>query len=539
MATLSAWRECAAELASMGVRLPGAGSEEARRAGVAQPRWVHVGGGNLYRAFHAVVAQDLIDAGLLDRGVGVLDLRRPFLSDKVYAPYNQDLLQVVMPAEGGLAERVVSSTAVSVFGNPTNAAGWERARSWFAGADLQLVTVTITEKGYAVADGAGALLPAVAADVEAGPEAPQTAMGILASLLLARFEAGGAPVAMVTTDNFSRNGEHFRDAILTLVRGWAERGHVGGDFLAWVADESRVSFPWTMIDRITPAPSPEVAQALAEQGWEDLALIDAGRGGHAAGFANTEEAHYLVVEDSFPNGRPPLEAAGVIMCDRQTAERADTMKVTACLNPLHTTLAVYGCLLGYTRIWQEMENPDLAALVRRLGYDEDLPVVVDPGVIDPAAFLDELLTRRLPNRALPDAPQRIATDTSQKVPVRFGHTLRAYVDAGRDVAGLTYIPLAIAGWLRYLVAVDDAGRPFEPSPDPRLAELQAHLAGVGLGCTDAALVHEACQPILADEGLFGIDLYEHGLGAKVEALLLEELAATGAVAATIHRLVAA
>ena len=155
-----------------------------------------------------------------------------------------------------------------------------------------------------------------------------------------------------------------------------------------------------------------------------------------------------------------------------------------------------------------MENPDLATLVRRLGYEEDLPVVVDPGVIDPAAFLDELLGRRLPNRALPDAPQRIATDTSQKVPVRFGHTLRAYVETGRSVEGLVCIPLAIAGWLRYLVAVDDAGRAFEPSSDPRLAELQAHLADVTLGCTDATLVHAACRPILADKCLFGVDLYE-------------------------------
>lgn len=67
-------------------------------------------------------------------------------------------------------------------------------------------------------------------------------------------------------------------------------------------------------------------------------------------FANTEEKKYLVIEDSFPNGRPKLEQAGIIMCDRTTAELADTMKVTACLNPLHTCMAIFGCLLGYTRI---------------------------------------------------------------------------------------------------------------------------------------------------------------------------------------------
>jgi fructuronate reductase len=340
---------------------------------------------------------------------------------------------------------------------------------------------------------------------------------------------------MVSTDNFSRNGEHFRSAVLDVAQAWQQAGHVGQEFVDYVSDESRVSFPWTMIDRITPNPSTETEHALAEQGFSDLPLISAGRSTFA-GFSNTEEAHYLVVEDSFPNGRPDLTAGGVILCDRTTAEAADTMKVTACLNPLHTTLAVYGCLLGYTRIWQEMENPDLASLVRHIGYDEDLPVVVDPKVIDPKSFIDELLTHRLPNRALPDAPQRIATDTSQKVPVRFGHTLAAYqASPTLDPASLTYIPLAIAGWLRYLLGVDDAGNAFEPSPDPLLAQLQAQLSPLSLGCTDAAAVHDAVAPILSNKEIFVVDLYEVGLGEKVEGMLLEELAAPGAVATTIKK----
>ena len=223
------------------------------------------------------------------------------------------------------------------------------------------------------------------------------------------------------------------------------------------------------------------------------------------------------------------------MCDRDTAEKADTMKVTACLNPLHTCLAVYGCLLGYTRIWQEMEDADLVALIKHLGYDEDLPVVVDPRVIDPEAFIEELLAKRLPNKALPDAPQRIATDTSQKVAIRYGHTLGAYLAAGKDVSGLTYIPLVIAGWLRYLTGVDDKGEAFTPSPDPLLEQLQAHVAGLRLGEATAEAVHAAAQPILSNKEIFTVDLYELGLGEKVEGMLLEQLAGPGAVRATIEK----
>jgi fructuronate reductase len=535
MLSLKQWKNQRTQFEAAGIQLPAGDVDAVRTAGKGQPSWIHVGGGNLYRAFHAAIAQDLIDAGKLDRGVVVFETHRPFTVDELYHPFNCDILQVVMKSDGSLSERVLSSTADALFANVQRPEDWERAKSFFRSPVLQLVTVTITEKGYGLRDADGSFSEQALADFSAGPAAPTTTMATFAALLLERFNAGAAPIAMVSTDNFSRNGEHFRSAVLDVAQAWQQAGHVGQEFVDYVSDESRVSFPWTMIDRITPNPSTETEHALAEQGFSDLPLISAGRSTFA-GFSNTEEAHYLVVEDSFPNGRPDLTAGGVILCDRTTAEAADTMKVTACLNPLHTTLAVYGCLLGYTRIWQEMENPDLASLVRHIGYDEDLPVVVDPKVIDPKSFIDELLTHRLPNRALPDAPQRIATDTSQKVPVRFGHTLAAYqASPSLDPASLTYIPLAIAGWLRYLLGVDDAGNAFEPSPDPLLAQLQAQLSSLSLGCTDAAAVHDAVAPILSNKEIFVVDLYEVGLGEKVEGMLLEELTAPGAVATTIKK----
>ena len=534
MISLKHWRDSKDELERMGVDLPRFDVAAVREAGKKQPVWIHFGGGNLYRAFHAEIAQNLADAGELKRGVVVTEVFSPFTVENVYAPYNCDSLQVIMNPDGTLAERILASTADAVFANPSNPVGYGRVKAYFESPELQMATLTITEKGYGLRNPAGELLPFVAKEIEEGPEHAASTMGIIASFLLARYRAGAAPIAMVSTDNFSRNGERFRNAVLTVIEGWRNAGHVERGFVDYVADESRVSFPWSMIDRITPNPSPETEEALVRQGFTDLPIERSENGPAFAGFANTEAAHYLVIEDSFPNGRPALEDGGVIMTDRETAERADTMKVTACLNPLHTCLAVYGCLLGYTRIWQEMENPDLVALIKHLGYDEDLPVVVDPEVIDPEAFIEELLTKRLPNRALPDAPQRIATDTSQKVAIRYGHTLNAYAaDPGKDPAELTFIPLVIAGWLRYLLGVDDNGDAFTPSPDPLLETLQAQLADVRLGETDAALVHQAVEPILSNTEIFDCDLYELGLGEKVEGMLLELLAGPGAVAGTI------
>ena len=180
-----------------------------------------------------------------------------------------------------------------------------------------------------------------------------------------------------------------------------------------------------------------------------------------------------MIEDRFPNGRPELEKAGVYMTDRETVNKAERMKVTACLNPIHTALAPYGRLLKYEYFADLMEDPQLKTLARNLGYGEGLPKVVDPGIFSPKAFLDEVLTERMPNKYLGDTNARICTDSSQGVGVRFGETIKAYVAEQGTAEQLEAIPLALAGWLRYFYGIDDEGEAFELSPDPLAEELQA------------------------------------------------------------------
>lgn len=154
------------------------------------------------------------------------------------------------------------------------------------------------------------------------------------------------------------------------------------------------------------------------------------------------------------------------------------MKVGTCLNPLHTALAVYGCLLDYSSIAAEMADPDLKALVEHIAA-EGLKVVEDPGILSPRKFIDEVLNERFPNPAIPDTPQRIAADTSQKLPVRYGGTLQRYARRpDLDVSSLVYAPLVFAGWCRYLLGVDDQGGEMPVSPDPMAPQLQALLAGI-------------------------------------------------------------
>ena len=217
-------------------------------------------------------------------------------------------------------------------------------------------------------------------------------------------------------------------------------------------------------------------------------------------------------------------------------DKVEKMKVCTCLNPLHTALAVFGCLLGYDLISKEMGDPALKKLVETIGYKEGLPVVTDPGILDPKEFIDTVLNVRIPNPFMPDTPQRIATDTSQKLSIRFGETDKAYMRAVKlDVSELKCIPLVFAGWIRYLMAVDDSGAPFELSPDPLLETVRPYVASVRLGDgTDAAKAEELLKPLLTDKEIFGVDLFEAGLAGLVCRYFEEMVKGPGAVRSALE-----
>ena len=143
--------------------------------------------------------------------------------------------------------------------------------------------------------------------------------------------------------------------------------------------------------------------------------------------------------------------------------------------------------------------------------------------ISPKGFIDEVVTERLPNPFMPDDPRRIATDTSQKVGIRFGETIKSYVAEGRDLGELVSIPLAIAGWMRYLLGVGDDGEAIEISADPMKDELMAKLAGIELGKPET--YKGQLREILSNEVIFGSDLCKAGLADRIEqmALLLKAI----------------
>jgi fructuronate reductase len=167
-------------------------------------------------------------------------------------------------------------------------------------------------------------------------------------------------------------------------------------------------------------------------------------------------------------------------------------------------------------------------------------VVTDPGIINPKEFIDTVLHVRFPNPFMPDAPQRIATDTSQKLPIRFGETIKAYLASDTlDVNDLKLIPLVFAGWLRYLMAVNDSGEAFEPSPDPLLSTAQPYVAQFKLGDTPSVEeLKEKLSGLLGNAAIFGVNLYEAGLADNVCGYYAELISGTGAVRSTLKKYLA-
>ena len=505
--------------------------EETRKA----PAWIHFGAGNIFRAFQANVCQRLLDAGEISTGLVAAEGFDYEIIEKLNRAVDDYSILITLKADGTVEKKVIGSVVDSYVLDRADAASFSALAEMFRKPSLKMASFTITEKGYALKDLSGAVLPAVEKDFAAGPDMAESYMGKVVSLLYERFKAGELPIAMVSMDNCSHNGDKLSAAVEGCARAWEAAGKTEAAFTKYICDREKVTFPWTMIDKITPRPHEAVTELLKKDGVEGLDLIVTGKKTYLSQFVNAEEAEYLVIEDAFPNGRLPLDKAGVIFTDRETVDKVERMKVCTCLNPVHTALAVFGCLLGYEKISEEMKDPLLIKLARRVGETEGLPVVTDPGIIRPEAFLEEVLTKRIPNPFMPDTPQRIATDTSQKIPVRFGETLKAYLKEGPEALdALVAIPLVFAGWLRYLLGVDDSGKTFELSPDPQLPYLREILKDVRLRETEG--LEGKIRPLLENAAIFGVNLYEAGLAGRVTGYFAEMLAGAGAVRATLVKI---
>ena len=369
-----------AEWEAKGYLLPKFDIAKVREKTAKEPTWVHFGGGNIFRAFPAAILNDALNTGKYDRGVIVAETFDFEVIDKAYAPYNNLSLLVSLQSTGTIEKKVIASVTEALKADP-QFPDWNRLVEIFRNPSLQMISFTITEKGYTYNE----------ADLARGLK-PLFAMGKVCALLYERWQAtpsgssdlsgtsdlsgsSGLPLTIQSMDNCSHNGDKVKAGVFAYAERWAKDGLVPAAFLDYLKDETKVTFPWSMIDKITPRPHIKVKEMLAEDGFEDNNYIETEKHTFTAPFVNAEEVQYLVIEDNYTNGRPPLDLGGALYTTRKTVDEVETMKVTTCLNPLHTAMSIYGCLLGYTLISAEMADEDIRAFIQKIGYMEAMPVL--------------------------------------------------------------------------------------------------------------------------------------------------------------------
>ncbi len=328
-----------ADWEAAGITLPGYDVEAAAEKAKAAPRWAHFGIGNIFRIFIGGIADGMLENGDLDTALTCVETFDYDVVDKIYNPFDNLGLSVILHTDGTRDYKVLASFGEAIKAQSSDAALWARLKEIFSAPSLQLVSFTITEKGYALTTSTGSYLPYVQADIDNGPDKATGAMGIVTAMLLERYRSGKTPLALVSMDNCSKNGSLLRRSVLTMAEEWQKKGYVDQGFIDYVSDESVVAFPWTMIDKITPRPNPDIAADLEKLGLQDMEPVETSKRTYIAPFINGEDPQYLVIEDNFPNGRPPLEKGkGVYLGSRDTVNKSERMKVTALLNPVHSAV---------------------------------------------------------------------------------------------------------------------------------------------------------------------------------------------------------
>lgn len=461
-------------------------------------RIVHFGFGAFHRAHQALLTNRVLNAQGGDWGICEISL---FSGDKLMSQLRAQEHLFTVLEKGAEGNQAIIVGAVHECLNArldSLAAIIEK----FCEPQVAIVSLTITEKGYCIDPATGKLdisNERIIHDLE-NPTEPHSAPGILVEALHRRLERGLPPFTVLSCDNIPDNGHVVKNAVLGMA-------HKRSPALAqWI--QSHVSFPGTMVDRIVPAATEEsLAEITRELGVEDPCAI------------SCEPFIQWVIEDNFVAGRPQWEAAGVQMV--QDVLPWEQMKLRM-LNGSHSFLAYLGYLAGFAHISDCMHDRYFREAARRLMLDEQAPTLQITGV-DLTAYAEKLL-ERYANPALKHRTWQIAMDGSQKLPQRMLDSVREHL---RRETSWPLLALGVAGWMRYVSGVDDAGHAIDIR-DPLLDRIHA--------IVETSRESERASALLTLREIFGADLPHNPQFVDAVSLALQNITRHGARQALIDTL---
>lgn len=438
---------------------------------------VHLGVGAFHRAHQAEMTEAVLASGDLAWGIVGAGL---MTSDTRDALAPQDGLYTLVERAAGSEKLRVIGSIVEVLGGADDLS---LVLARMCSPSTCIVSLTVTEKGYYL-DPASRELQLQASAIQddlATPDTPRTVLGLIVQALQYRKANAIPPFTVLSCDNLPSNGKTAKSAVLAFAR------EVDGELAAWI--EERVSFPCSMVDRITPATTDA-----------DRAYVNARLGLQDAWPIVTEQFVQWVIEDNFTMGRPDWTLGGAVFSNE--IEAWEDMKLR-CLNGAHSTLAYLGQLTGRETVADAMQLPLISGTLDAL-WVEIREVLNAPTGVDPAHYVEQL-KQRFCNPALKHRTAQIAMDGSQKLPQRLLSSLRDRIAAGLPSPTLA---TAIAAWMHF--AVKTAHTPGAVLNDPLSADILAQ-AGAS---NDSAIIVEK---LLALEKIFGSDLKANS-GFKAELL---------------------
>lgn len=400
----------------------------------------HFSVGGFHRAHQAMYIDRLLNAGLAKDwgscGIGVTESGRRMRD--ALAP--QDGLYTLLLAHpDGTTEPRVIGSIVDFRYAPDDP---EAVIELLADPKIRIISLTVTEGGYNIRDADGEFdldNPAVAKDLS-GEAPPATVFGLVTAALARRRDRGLKSPTIVSCDNVVGNGDVARKAFTT----YAEQSDPA--LAQWIRENT--TFPSSMVDRIAPVTTPEVAARLkADFGVDDAWPV--------VGEPFTE----WVLEDDFADGRPPLEEAGVRIVD--DVRPYEMMKLRL-LNAAHQVLCFFAYLGGYRLVHDAAQDPLFDALLTRYLDEEGAPTL--PSIPGLTEYKNDIVGR-FANAYVADTVARLCVLTSDRIPKFLLPVVVDNLKAGRPV---TLSAATVASWARYAEGVDEQRTPFEV--EDRLAD---------------------------------------------------------------------
>ena len=453
---------------------------------------VHIGTGAFHKAHQAVYTDAAMDDYGGDWMITGVSLRSADVADALNP--QQGLYTLMVRGADGVSPRIIGSIRTVLVAPREPKAVLDA----LAAPETKIVSLTITEKGYGLDPKTGGLDRAhasIAPDLT-DPHSPKGAVGHLVEGLRLRREKGLQPYTVLCCDNLPHNGAVLGRLVTEFARA------VDPDLATWI--EAEVTFPSTMVDRITPASTEEtLAEAERLVGASDLAAVE------------TEPFTQWVVEDNFVQGRPRWEGGGAIFAT--DVAPYEKMKLRM-LNGAHSMLAYSGYIAGHRYVRDVMGDAALAKLVARQMSAAAATLDPVPGV-DLERYAADLL-ERFANPAIAHQTYQIAMDGTQKLPQRLLDPAIATLRSGRSLDAYAF---AVAAWMRYCLGMDENGETYALR-DPREAEIAALLADAG---RDAGSIVDR---LLGLPGLFPAELSEApewraGVQRRLEAMLADGMRA--------------